>query len=107
MDEEERRRRRRHLKALEAAMDVEGVRPAVISPEMLDELRKFRHSFRHAYGMPLNWDRVRVHIFRIKRIHPQIREEMEGFIGFLSVLAQSLGENEKAYADPDPPAWRM
>ncbi|GEM_PF-283927 len=92
------------------AMDVEGVRPAVISSEMLnelDELRKFRHFFRHAYGVPLNWDKVRVHIFRIKRIYPQIREEMEGFIGFLSDLAQSLGENEKAYADPDPPAWRM
>jgi hypothetical protein len=75
------------------AMDVEGVRPAVISPELLeelDELRKFRHFIRHAYGVTLKWDKVKRHIIRISRIYHQLRQQVEEFTGFLSDLAGSL-----------------
>ena len=76
------------------AMDVERVRPAVISRELfeeLDELRKFRHFVRHAYGVPLRWERVREHLERIVRIYPELKKRLNDFLGFLSELADSLG----------------
>lgn len=39
-------------------LEIEGVRPKVIGPEdydALDELRRFRHIFRHAYALELDW----------------------------------------------------
>jgi uncharacterized protein YutE (UPF0331/DUF86 family) len=42
-------------------MDIKGIRPAFISEETyqeLDELRRFRHLFRHAYGVTLDPTRV-------------------------------------------------
>jgi hypothetical protein len=42
-------------------IEIEGVRPALISDEtfaLLDELRGFRHIFRHAYGYSLDADRL-------------------------------------------------
>jgi len=76
------------------AMDVERVRPAVISRELfeeLDELRKFRHFVRHAYGVPLRWERVKEHLERIVRIYPELKKRLNDFLGFLSELADSLG----------------
>ncbi len=40
------------------AIEIDGVRPRVISSELaeeLDDYRKFRHLFRHAYGGELRW----------------------------------------------------
>lgn len=42
-------------------LEIEGIRPAVISKEtyiMINELRKFRHIFRHAYDYELRFKRM-------------------------------------------------
>lgn len=42
-------------------LKIEGIRPAVISKEtytMINELRKFRHIFRHAYDYELRFKRI-------------------------------------------------
>ncbi len=42
-------------------LEIEGIRPALLSTEsadLLNELRAFRHFFRHAYGIRLDFDRV-------------------------------------------------
>ncbi|MCP4360654.1 MAG: hypothetical protein GY796_21815, partial [Chloroflexi bacterium] len=42
-------------------LDIQGVRPALLSTEsaeLLDELRAFRHVFRHAYMRRLDFSRV-------------------------------------------------
>ena len=43
------------------AIKIEGIRPALLSEDshkILDELRGFRHVFRHAYGYELDAERV-------------------------------------------------
>ncbi len=43
------------------ALNINGIRPALLSDhslKILDELRGFRHVFRHAYGYELDTDRV-------------------------------------------------
>jgi hypothetical protein len=45
-----------------AALAVPGIRPAILGDplrEGLDELRKFRHFFRHAYALDLRADKLR------------------------------------------------
>jgi hypothetical protein len=42
-------------------VELEGLRPQVISPELgeeLDEYRRFRHLFRHAYASELRWSKM-------------------------------------------------
>ena len=63
--------------------EIKGMRPALLSEpafESLNELRSFRHFFRHAYGARLDPDRIG----RIVRIAIQLREtfqqDMEGFL---------------------------
>jgi hypothetical protein len=52
-----------HALILRAALrPIEGVRPAVLRAELrddLDEIRRFRHFFRHAYSLELRADRLR------------------------------------------------
>lgn len=52
-----------HALALRAALrDVEGVRPAILASahrDDLDEIRRFRHFFRHAYALDLRHDKLR------------------------------------------------
>lgn len=42
-------------------LEIPGLRPRVISPELMDELdeyRRFRHLFRHAYAGELRWSKM-------------------------------------------------
>ena len=75
------------------ALDVEGLRPAVISEQSraeLDELRKFRHFFRHAYMAQIDWDLLRTHLKRIARHHETLMGELRSFVDFIRGLADSL-----------------
>lgn len=64
-------------------INIDGIRPALISEptyRLLDELRRFHHFFRHAYGVELDADRVD----RIIQIAIQLKEpfqqDMEYFL---------------------------
>lgn len=64
-------------------MDIEGIRPAFISEatyELLDELRRFRHLFRHAYGMELDTARVEKLLETALDLREQFRNDMTEFL---------------------------
>jgi hypothetical protein len=74
-------------------LNVEGLRPPVITRQLLDEfdeLRKFRHFLRHAYGVSLEWTRIRSYMVRVAQIAPRFEAAMSQFIGFLEALAERL-----------------
>jgi len=74
-------------------LEVKGVRPSVISKELageLDELRKFRHFIRHAYGASLEWQRIREHLVRIQSLYPIFQRQIQEFLTFLERLSNSM-----------------
>jgi len=74
-------------------LEIEGVRPSVISKESaveLDELRKFRHFIRHAYGASLEWRRIREHLVRIQSFYSLFQRQIQQFLDFLESLSNSL-----------------
>ncbi|MFO7803792.1 MAG: hypothetical protein R6V55_16035 [Desulfovermiculus sp.] len=64
-------------------LEVPGVRPAVLSSEMscqrLDELRAFRHVFRHAYSYGLDDERVFFLLRRVLESKEVILEDITSF----------------------------
>jgi hypothetical protein len=81
-----------------ASLDIEGVRPAILSAESepaLDELRRFRHFVRHAYAAPLDWPRVR----RASQVWldalPRVQDDLDAFETFLTKLAEELDAPRK------------
>ncbi len=81
-----------HAQLLERMhLEVMPLRPAVIDDEAydaLDELRRFRHVFRHAYSIkldPLRLELVLNKAFTLKTIYIQ---QFERFLNFLQNMAQ-------------------
>jgi len=72
-------------------LEIEGVRPRVIGPEdydALDELRRFRHIFRHAYALELDWERMELVLHKLDSgLRPGYREEFNAFLQFLEELS--------------------
>jgi len=69
---------------LRMSVEIEGVRPPVISKEtmrLLDNLRAFRHLFRHAYGYRLENSKVKMVLEVALKLKGVWKEEIEGFIG--------------------------
>jgi hypothetical protein len=81
-----------HTRLLERMrLDVMPLRPAVIDDEAydaLDELRRFRHLFRHAYSVKLDSERLQLVVdkaFDLKSIYAQ---QLDRFLDFLQSLMQ-------------------
>ncbi|HJW86890.1 MAG TPA: hypothetical protein VJ440_09685 [Candidatus Brocadiaceae bacterium] len=74
-------------------LDIQDIRPALISEESykgLDELRAFRHFFRHAYNIDLNKDKFRIvaeEVFVVKNL---IFKEIDTFLAFLDLLFKKM-----------------
>lgn len=65
---------------------IKGIRPALISRstcEMLAELRRFRHFFRHAYTAKLDPDRIDRIVQIAIRLKDSFRQDMESFLAQL------------------------
>lgn len=61
---------------------IEGIRPALLSEDslrVLDELRGFRHMFRHAYSHGLDEERILILLNRIKSSNPIINKDLTNF----------------------------
>ena len=72
------------------ALEIEEVRPALISKQSkdcLDELRRFRHVFRFSYAFELDWERMLIVAKRWTKNSKPIRQDMERFIDNLDELA--------------------
>ena len=82
-----------HAKLLRRmGLDLSPLRPAVIDDEAagcLDEMRRFRHLFRAAYGIELDPQRLELVLAKsgqLRRIFPQ---QIESFLDFLTELLPS------------------
>lgn len=68
------------------AISIEGVRPALISKEsypLLDNLRAFRHFFRHAYTQSLDERRLAIVLEDALRLKDLYEKEAAGFLNLL------------------------
>ncbi len=77
------------------AIEIDGVRPRVISSELaeeLDDYRKFRHLFRHAYAGELRWKKMFHLAENTCVIYSLAETSLKGFISFVLNLASSLQE---------------
>lgn len=77
-----------HAKLLETlALDVSGVRPAVLSPDtygLLDELRRFRHAVRSNYGMDLRDSDIGANLDRVRCVVPLFRRDFGAFVAAMT-----------------------
>jgi hypothetical protein len=76
-----------------AGLAIPGVRPAIFSErtrEDLDELRKFRHFFRHAYALDLRADKLARVLDPFMAGHSMIDGELETFATFIERTVDQL-----------------
>jgi len=76
------------------ALELPGVRPALITKremiERLDELRRFRHVFRNLYKTRLHPSKVRIVLDEARGLASDFTETHEGFIAWLEKLAEEI-----------------
>ena len=74
-------------------LEVEEVRPAVIDVRVcrqLDELRRFRHLFRHSYGFDLEWQKLSDVLEQVRRVYGPFVQQMSAFLQLSRELIQRL-----------------
>ena len=80
-----------HTRLLERMrLGVMPLRPAVIDDaayDALDELRRFRHLFRHTYGIKLDPLRLQLVVHKAFTLEAIYVEQLQRFLGFLRDLA--------------------
>ena len=67
-------------------LEIQGIRPALLSAETasdLDELRRFRHLFRHAYTADLDPDKVAALAAKAVYIQRDFTQDFERFLALL------------------------
>jgi len=72
-------------------LDIEGIRPRLISPtafDSLDELRRFRHLFRSAYRLHLDPERLALVRRKARALEAVYRLDIDRFLAFLDSLLQ-------------------
>jgi hypothetical protein len=81
-----------HAQLLERMrLDVSPLRPAVIDAttyDALDELRRFRHVFRHAYALNLDAERLHLVVRKAAKLKALYPSQFERFDHFLQELAE-------------------
>ena len=68
-------------------LEIEGVRPALLSEQtftQLDELRRFRHFFRHAYSADLDPAKVTDLVTRAQQLRELIQQDTDRFLDRLA-----------------------
>ena len=72
-------------------LQIEEVRPAVISKELLAELKgylEFRHRFRNIYGFELEWDKMKGLKETMPGVADRFKKEIKEFITFMKKLTE-------------------
>jgi len=76
---------RYHLELLKRmTIAIEGVRPSLLSQEvfvLLDNLRSFRHFFRHAYSYDLDERKVRIVLLDAMKLREMYQKDLSAFVG--------------------------
>ncbi|MDH6060744.1 hypothetical protein NWP17_09865 [Chrysosporum bergii ANA360D] len=76
---------------------VQGVRPALLSTEtydLLNALRAFRHFFRHAYGIPLDFWQLTSNLNKAVEVKPLLDRD---FGEFLQIISDRNINGEQSY----------
>ena len=63
--------------------EINGVRPALISADayrLLNGWRGFRHFFRHAYSVPIEFDQLEINIRRARQLFPALSQDVDRFL---------------------------
>ena len=71
------------------ALEIQDIRPAVISEESLqslNELRAFRHFFRHAYDMDIDKEKFKIVAHKVKLLSCSFKKDLNNFLTFLDDL---------------------
>ena len=66
--------------------EIAAVRPAVLSQRSfaaLNALRGFRHFFRHAYGVPIDYEQLIANLNRAREVLPLLEQDVEKFLRLL------------------------
>ncbi len=83
-----------HKELLElAVIEVEKIRPAIISDDILDKLdriRRFRHVVRHGYEYELDWYQMKPLVESLSIIIPILKQDINDFIGCLIDIADEI-----------------
>ena len=65
------------------SQNIPEVRPFLISPstyEILNSLRGFRHFFRHAYGVEIEYEQLKINLFKALALLPNLEKDIELFL---------------------------
>ena len=76
---------------MDMAIEIPEVRPPILPHrlcEELDDYLRFRHLFRHSYGITLHWERVKPLLESLRIILTDFNQHCEGFIDFLRNLVK-------------------
>ncbi len=83
-----------HIRLLKRmVMDIEGIRPALLSEEsykLLNDLRGFRHVFRHAYSFGLDTERVLLLFRKVLDSRSSVGGDLKRFEAQISALDLEL-----------------
>jgi hypothetical protein len=74
-------------------LEIPDIRPSIISKELaeeLDEYRRFRHMFRHAYGSELRWRKMEPLANGIDSLTANLQEKLSEFVQFVEKLSDSI-----------------
>ncbi|MEM6713585.1 MAG: hypothetical protein AAGD09_23890 [Cyanobacteria bacterium P01_F01_bin.56] len=69
---------------------IQDVRPAVLSLKsytLLNALRSFRHFFRHAYGIPIDWAQLQSNLAKARQLKPLLDQDLSTFLQTLNGLS--------------------
>ena len=82
-----------HIELLkQMKLDINEIRPAVISDDsfkILDKLRAFRHFIRHAYDYELDKDELLLMQKKIEESFKYVNTDISSFVNFLNVLLKT------------------
>ena len=76
-----------------ATRPIEAVRPPLLDPtrlDALDELRRFRHFFRHAYALDLSHLKLRRALDPFAALHTGVDADLAGLLEFLHRLLDEI-----------------
>ncbi len=74
-------------------LEIPDIRPSIISRDLaeeLDEYRRFRHMFRHAYGSELRWRKMEPLAKGIDSLTMNLLEKLSEFTQFVDKLSNSI-----------------
>jgi hypothetical protein len=78
-------------------VNIKGIRPNVIDYELfvlLNDLKGFRHVFRHSYHFELDWEKERITAKRIPVIIDKLKVQINNFFAKLKTLVSKGNNNE-------------